>query len=282
MIASPLKISKIASVCTGQAMTELLITASVLVPLLLMLGSFSNLLDLNTTALKASRFAAWERTAYSVNNMATSTELNDHIEKNIDKLILNRNWTDFGPGKELATLPSMLKIKSTVDGKNAYSTVVPTDAKGLLDGFDVPSRQDNRFEFEPEVFTSSTISIPINEDYSLFKAVKMLSYNKAEYQDMSAPTNNVNGAVEFSVSGSDAIIANSWLPEDEADFQDKVASGTVDGDKLGGFEQAGGFGSSAISWLGFQEMNSGMGEEGTSTVAKKQSEILPDYEPVTP
>lgn len=281
MLVMPLKNLSTATPVSGQAMTELIVTAAVLVPLLLMLASFSNLLDLNTTALKASRFAAWERTAYSTNN-STSAELDKSIKKNIDRLILNRNWTDFGPGKALAGSPSMLK-KTVVDGEDSYVAIRESTSKVAFADNGTPSRSaDNVFKFDPEALSSSEISIPINGDYSLFKAVKMLNYRQVEYTNLDAPQNDINGAMEFSVGGSDALIANGWLPTDDDDFQSRVSKATVDGSTLGSFEQAAIFGSGAISWLGFQEMRSGMGDDGTSTVAGNQSEVLPDYDPVVP
>jgi len=197
-------------------------------------------------------------------------------------LILNRNWTDFGPGKQLKNMPSMLK-KHTVNGEDSYVFVRPSQKQVDFVSEGTPSRSaSNVFGFDPSVLASSEISIPINEDYSLFKTIKMLNYRKVEYVDLSVPQNNINGAVEFNVSGSDALMANGWLPTDDENFQDIVAKGTVDGKILSKFESATIFGSGAISWLGFQEMDSGMGVDGTSTIAEKQSEVLPDYDPVTP
>ena len=271
----------------GQSMTEFLVVASVLVPMILTIASFANLLDVQLTASKAARFAGWERTVYIDKTRGgewDSSEIRGHIEENINKLILTRPWTDFGPGMESSVNPVSL-----VD-TNAGVTFLPKELARATHNTGTQSGMATAAGLGQSVIESSQISVPLNSSSSLFRLVEFFNYQQAKYTDLDKPLDEVANQNRFNLTESAPIVANGFANDDsaqalsEAAFKETVTGVALDGRPLQQFERGViafgdvNLGSGAIRYLGgFKEMSLGMGDDGVNTTANEQSRILPSY-----
>jgi hypothetical protein len=64
----------------GQALSEFLVAAAVLVPLLILVPLLAKVADVNHTAIEASRYAAWERTVAS-SDMKSNAQLAAEVQR---------------------------------------------------------------------------------------------------------------------------------------------------------------------------------------------------------
>ncbi|OUS31236.1 hypothetical protein A9Q99_04355 [Gammaproteobacteria bacterium 45_16_T64] len=271
----------------GQSVAEFLVVAAVVVPMILTIASFANLLDVQLTASKAARFAGWERTVYidkSRGGEWTTGEIRDHLKLNINELILSRPWNDFGPGKEFAANPTGLV--DTITGVE----FVTTELKKLTHDTDTQSVMATASGLGQSVVESAEISIPLNSSSSLLRIVEFVNYQEEKYTDLDEPLDSVANQHRFNLSERAPIVANGFAGDDFADaltedgLKETVSKVALDGTPLQQFERGivgiGDFnlGSGAIRYLGgFKEMSLGMGSDGVSTSAENQSRLLPSY-----
>ena len=275
----------------GQSVSEFIVTMAVLVPLLLVLASFSNLLTLNTETVEAGRLAAWERTVYTENSEfgVDSSYIEERIADNVRRIYLDKNYTDFGPGKELdaPTLPSI--VDRTVNGGQPVS--VRTSPPGAIAGVGMVNENTRLVQTLRSALNNSVamqspeISIAINSDYSLLKTVRFTDYRRADYDDPdSPPSDSIAGRDQFNTSSHSALVAGGWMPGSSRDFA--VATGHVafDGsgeDVLTGERQALGYFEGdrttypALDFLGFDEVDLVRGEGGFDTTSDTQDTLLP-------
>lgn len=220
----------------GQSVSEFLITMAVLVPLLLTLASFLNLLNLSTETVEASRLAAWERTVYKANSEYgfTTTDALNKIEDNINDIYLSRNYTDYGPDKAFntGTLPSI--VDRTVNGGQPVTVRVPDDTISGTGMATESTRLARQLGFVQgggtnAALLSPEVSIALNEDYSLFKAFNFKNYRKFEYTDPTAPDDPIAGRPQFNLSGYTALIASSLYTTDPEELATRTGNAAFDG-----------------------------------------------------
>ena len=255
----------------GQAISEFLIVAAVLVPLLLLIASFANLLDVNTTATKAARFAGWERTVTNTNQGVSNAEITTRIEGNIQELFMTTNkWSDFAQGgKRTATnLPSIVDLGAGVSTKTDFSGSITHNFNRVQN-----STIGARTGLGNEDLMSPQVSIPLDSDNSLLKIAEVVGYRETNYRNQATPYDDVAGESRFHIDASAPMVADGWIPNSEDGFTDTIEELSKGGKVLGKFENVAG--SSVINFLGFQEMRMGRGDDGLRTVAEGQSEILP-------
>ncbi|PCJ29398.1 MAG: hypothetical protein COA99_19485, partial [Moraxellaceae bacterium] len=262
----------------GQSIAEFLVVSAVLVPMLLMIASFANLLDVQVTASKAARFAAWEGTVYQ------SVSTND-TETRINNLILNRSWSDFGPDSSsvAGSFPSIVNLNDGVAfDPNCFDVscgnIVPltNNQNGLLG--QAAGLGLDRLKTTP-------ISIPLNSNSALFRLVSMTDYRTSTYTDFNAPSDELAGVAQFHMRASAPMMSGGGVPVNEASFTATVAQASLGGAQLAAFERVGGsfnavdigLGAPIIKLLGFQEMQSGMGSDNTNTTSTAQSTTLPIF-----
>ncbi len=252
----------------GQSIAEFLVVSSVLVPMILMIASFANLLDVQVTASKAARFASWEGTVYQNVSEEGSKE-------RINKLILNRSWSDFGPSQASVAgkFPSVVDLIAGVGFVSDCSGGCEEVGKGFTDNqngrLGVASGLGN------DVLKTTPISIPLNSDSALFKLVSMTGYRTVSYTDLETPFDDVAGERRFNVRAVAPMVSGGGVAISEEDFTTTVEDASLGGKPLESFEKAVVLGSPLIKLLGFKEMESGMGADGTSTTAQSQSTLLP-------
>lgn len=271
----------------GQSMTEFLVVASVLVPMILTIASFANLLDVQLTASKAARFAGWERTVYIDQARGGTWDyaaIDSHIKDNINQLILTRPWTDFGPGMESSVNPVSLVDTNTGVAFSSKELSRAAHNTGTQSGM------ASAAGLGQSVIESAQISVPLNSSSSLFRLVEFFNYQQAKYTDLDKPLDEVANQNRFNLTESAPIVANGFATDDsaralsESVFKETVTGVALDGRPLQQFERGViafgdvNLGSGAIRYLGgFKEMSLGMGDDGVNTTANEQSRILPSY-----
>ncbi len=275
----------------GQSVSEFIVTMAVLVPLLLVLASFSNLLSLNTETVEAGRLAAWERTVYAESSEfgVDSSYIEERIADNVRKIYLEKNYTDFGPGKELntASLPSI--VDRTINGGQPVS--VRTPSPGTIAGVGMVNENTRLVQTLRSALNSNIamqspeISIAINSDYSLLKTVRFSSYRRVDYDDPdSLPNDSIAGRNQFNTSSHSALVAGGWMPGSSSDFTVATSHVAFDGsgqDDLTGERQALGYFEGdrttypALDFLGFDEVDLVRGEGGFDTTSDAQDTLLP-------
>ena len=260
----------------GQAVSEFIAVAAVLVPLLLLVASFANLLDVNTTATKASRFYAWEQTIYSTNQGLSSSEINDRIKENMDELLLDidsKKWSDFATGGERTAnnLPSLVDKSLGVAFKSERVGSPTANFIGVHS-----TSIGRRAGLNADTLMAPSISIPIDANNSLLKIVEVINFRENNYQNHATPYDEIAGQSRFHIEASAPMITDGWVPEDEDSFTEAIVQLSRGGNTLGIFENPLGLGSSVISnLLQFEEMELGRGTDGLGVVSGKQSELLP-------
>lgn len=270
----------------GQSISEFVVTMAVLAPLLLVLASFSNLLSLNTETVEAGRLAAWERTVYAENTEfgVDSGFIEERVADNVNRIYLHKNYTDFGPGKELNTgsLPSI--VDRAVNSGQPVSLRTPENP---IAGVGMVNENTRLAQKLGESLTggvamqSPEISIAVNSDYSLLKAVSFKNYRQVDYSDPgSVPSDSIAGREQFNTSSHSALVAGGWMPGSPANFAAATGKASFDGKGrdglevggLGEFEDAGNFG---LQLLGFDEVGLARQRGGYDTVSDSPDTILP-------
>ena len=264
---------------SGQSIAEFLVVSSVLVPMILMIASFANLLDVQVTATKAARFAAWEGTVYQA---VSAQDTQDRIN---NLLLKPRQWSDFGPDQTASSgqFPSVVnKVKGV-----AFTALCDGGCDSVGAGFtnNQSSILGKAAGLGKDELKATPISIPLNTDSALFKIVNLTGYRTANYTDFDAPADELAGEMQFHVEAVAPMVSGGGVAMDEQSFSAVVAKASHDGTALKNFERVGfsvagtdiGVGAPLIDFLGFEEMSSGMGDANTSTTSSAQSTILPDY-----
>ncbi|MCG8314444.1 MAG: hypothetical protein MI976_14650 [Pseudomonadales bacterium] len=262
---------------SGQSISEFIVTMAVLAPLLLTMASFANLLSLSTETVEAGRLAAWQRTVYQPNAEFgfTNADALEKIEDNINGIYLSRNYTDYGPGKELDTssLPSI--VDRDADGGQPVSIRIPTSSVSGTGMATEYTRLSERLGFASGGGTSAAllspeVSIAIDENYSLFKRVGFENFRQNNYEDMSTPDDLIAGRPQFNMSSHSAMIASSLYAASEEELDSRTGSAAFDGVYNSG-DNSGGLGRFEADLLrgfrgaGFDEADLGLGEDGLST-----------------
>ena len=268
----------------GQSVSEFIVTMAVLVPLLLVMASFANLLTLNTETVEAGRLAAWQRTVYKESDEfgVDDAYIRDEIADSINEVYLQKNYTDFGPGKALNTtaLPSLVD-RSVNGGPVSVRTPTPTE----IDGIAMVNNNTRLVQSLGEALTNSAtlqspeVSIAIDSDYSLLKAVKLTGYRTATYENPeNLPFDRVAGRNQFHTSSRAALIADGWMPGSSSNFAAVTSSVAFDEDGLKAFQGGDGLLSPyrVFDFFGFDEVEAvTRNRDGYTTSSDTQDSILP-------
>lgn len=256
----------------GQSISEFIVTMAVLVPFLLLIATFSNLLNVSHEAAEAGRFAAWERTVYQTSETFNFTEenLTDRLKKNLKEVYLSREYIDFGPGKDLtsSTIPSL------VDTSAEFGLSTPSNLVGALGDIhnkDTDLAANLGFSSNAASIVSPRVSLPLNEDMSIVKLMKQLNYRQSTYIDGTVPEDTIAQDQRYNISSHSALLASGWSPVGADQFFKNTSEAAFDGKALKRFES----GNMLMSFLKFREAKFARTEDGLSTTAPDQQDILP-------
>lgn len=244
----------------GQSIAEFLVSLAFFVPVLLLIPTLANMLLVQTTAHEASRYVAWERTAYSSADLKSGDEMAAEVQ---DRFLQSED-AGFGIGvpdasvvrfRDFKTSTSMIDFASDV-GMNVDSTRSATAGNqntsawlanrgGVLD----PSNA-----VELDTLQSAKLTIPLSADLSLVQPTRAV--NAWHYEDdgeASPPLDPVAGESRFYIASSSALVADGWMSVSDEMFHDRVYGiNTISRAAMNGYENS--FVSSILSSVGFDEI----------------------------
>jgi hypothetical protein len=232
----------------GQSVAEVVVGLTVLIPLLLVLASFTNLLSLSTTSVQAGRLAAWQRTVYKSDNSGLSpAQVEQRIVNNIDRIFVDsENGTatpryDYAQGRATgATRPQLVDLDADValkmpEVQNASWGEIHNQATGIA------QRLRGAVSVDTPALVSPTLSIPLDEDGALFKLMSAGGMAGNTYTDPTGPMpyDPVAEAHRYHLSSSAALLtAGSWAPSTPEVLQEAVSAAAMDGSVLQAYEGA--------------------------------------------
>lgn len=194
----------------GQATTELLVSALVLVPMFVFVPLVGKYVDIKQRNQEAARYAVWERTIWSdpsamwndgeaTKNDATilveqNTRVYGHPKQGIDDANLRENplWKD-GAGRAL--------ISSKATGSVVESTI-----PGMIDVGSV------------RILAYEGLPIPLLDEVNL--GLSGRGYVTASTQVTA--NNAINSAAQLNYSSSASILSNAWSAPSEAILRGRV------------------------------------------------------------
>ncbi len=257
----------------GQSIAEFLITIAVLAPLLLMLASFANLLDLSTTGVEASRFAAWQRTVYQERPDYSATDIEAKVQQNIKELFLESSkFSDFGPAQKAVAG----KFPSLVDRTAEVGLKMPDtpSALGQIASSNTRIARKLGFSESDTALYSPEVSLPLNKESSLFRLIDLVSYTETEYDvPNSTPYDEVAGTNRFHIANHSALLASGFQHAGHEDMKKKVEDAAFGGSTLRAFQPVA---LGVLNFLGFDEVRPPTRGDGRDVVPDEQADILPD------
>lgn len=232
----------------GQSVAEVVVGLAVLVPLLLVLASFTNLLSLSTTSVQAGRLAAWQRTVYKANNGGLSqAQVEARIINNIDRIFVDSVTGtatpryDYAQGRatgptraQLVDLDADVALKMP-EVQNSSWGQIHNHATGIA------QRLRGAVSVDTPALVSPTVSIPLDEDGALFKLMDAGGMARNTYTDPTGPMPYDPVAEEnrYHLSSSAALLtAGSWAPSTPEVLQEAVSAAAMDGRVLQAYEGA--------------------------------------------
>lgn len=255
---------------TGQAVTEFSVALLVFIPLVLLLVVIAHMLNIQTTAHKASRYLAWERTAY------TEADYNSKMSGGVDNFndeITSRFITNAGAGFS--------------DGSAGFSRAWrnPENGESLVNleqGASVGVDELTAAQQTAQNYLSTNMGYLSSEDDNGGMSVDTISPAKLSIPLSIANSELLNMASEsgLQVSSSFALVADGWAPASEAEFSDAVS-----GMRDGALTQAHRFmagGVTAFFAPVFQEISTQLynGDAPFEMVSPNQSTALPSNLPM--
>lgn len=221
------------SFAKGQSMTEFLVALAFFAPIMFMLPTMANLLSVQTEAHKASRYVAWERTAYSVHDLRTEDELAEDIETRfltdpessfgIDgKSTFKPAWRDFkNPDSSVIDVVNQSVVVNRDTSRSA--TADSENASAWLAGRGGRANPANAVQLD--TMQTAKLSIPLNAEASVFQVTRNVTgwFHEEDLQNARAlPADPIAGTNRLYVASSSALVADGWAPSNEQMFQDRV------------------------------------------------------------
>lgn len=247
----------------GQSIAEFLVSLAFFVPVLLFIPTLANMLLVQTTAHKASRYIAWERTAYSAHDLKSGEKLADDVRQ---RFILGENqgfgsgsvsaspgWLDFKTNTSMIDLISgvatdVASSESATKGNNNASAWL-ADRGGLED-------PDNAIQLD--TLQTAKLSIPLSSDLSVLqntRAVDAWHFENDPNAPLQPPMDEVAKTSRFYIASSSALVADGWTSANEAMFHDRVSGINSVSRKFQNFWENTSGVSSILSGLGLREIN---------------------------
>lgn len=203
----------------GQSSVELLVSAAVIVPFILLIPTLANLLLVQTEAHKAARHVAWERAAYPQNRLKDSSDFEADIEdrflrysaEGFGNSVSQKQetaWRDWGVAQPVPQAVGLVDYDSGVHVAVATSRSA-TEGYGNTSAFLANRGGANAIQLN--TLQSGEISIGIKGDSSLLA------------RSLSSPAADpVTGEPRYFVRSSSALVVDSWVPPNDAAFHDRV------------------------------------------------------------
>jgi hypothetical protein len=253
---------------SGQAMSEALVSLPVLVFVILAAVSLYNLMSADIDVSKSARLAAehgilYQEGAGGLNRQA----INQRIERNLSQTLLDTDRRDFTGGSRGTSTPLVSAIRP---GGNQLA-IKPVDL-GSSTGAYASAATDvaKMVGLDNTNLSGVTISIPVKSNSELLSVIRPTSMLGYTATNRSAPVDPIAERQRYYLKGSAALLTNGLTPTNEETFKSNVASLAADGGTLALFQPL-----ATPLAVPLQEMRNGTGDEGRSTVADGQSNVLP-------
>lgn len=230
----------------GQAVTEMVIGFTLLVPFLLAIGVVAQYLDIQFKTHEASRYASWERTVWAENKTMAEktgnvTKSSAEVNREIDALFFNSPWVAIHnkfdatqrvkkgsplwrdqagvpllklANDEVATdrnINSYHESTGKTPSTNIMDTMEPFNLGGITVGLTAIRRQN---------FSQITIEKPL-ATVSFFGFGRFIR-NQPENSQDSEPL----------IRSKSAILSQTWMATDEESMADTISGLVLDGDYL--------------------------------------------------
>lgn len=247
----------------GQSIAEFLVALMFMVPALLFIPTLANMLSVQTAAHKASRYVAWERTAYSAGDLKSGEDLEGEVQQRfyVDEDLgfgstpteARVRWQDF------RFRTSMVDYSSGVQMDLSVSDSATSDTYNASAWLALPrSVSDPHNAIELDTLQVSKLSVPISSELSILRPVQN-SAASAWFHDRDAPLPDAPEDViaqqnRFYVASSSALVADGWTSASDEMFRDRVAGvNTISRGFQNFWENTMGF-SGLLQTLGFDEI----------------------------
>lgn len=215
----------------GQSIAEFIVALAFLVPMLLMIPTLANMLSLQTEAHKASRYVAWERTAYSNADLKSAGVLSTEVQQRFFESSENgfgdtvtstfeSPWRDFKYNTNMVDLTR--GVAMSVD-QSRSATGASQNASAWLAG--KGGRYDPANAVQLDTLQSSRLSIPLKSENSLLEATRSVNvwhHERDTANNPEAPIDPVSEERGFYLASSSALVADGWAPANETMFHDRV------------------------------------------------------------
>ena len=260
----------------GQATTELLVSLAVIAPLFLLIPVVANYLDIQTATHEASRFVAWERTAY------TSIDEGEVASK-VKERFVNREssgfsvasigdvdvrWKDYGSIGRSSLVDASEDVAVNVD-------FIPVNISDPVASSNIGAIQ----AMNPNALGATAVSVPLASEGSLLATFSGgATYLQGERNAISAPYDDIAETNRFHTKATAVLLAaNSIVPQNESAYSGTTdAFVTSDGNRLGIWQAP--LKLLNVVTLGFfDELDILNDDGGLEAVSDEQSVILPEY-----
>lgn len=204
---------------SGQSAVELLVSAAVIVPLVLLIPTLANLLLLQTEAHKAARHVAWERVAYPQTHLKESGDYEGEIEERFLRysragfgdsvsVVEQTPWRDWGADQDDTESGTLVDY-----GGGARVSVASSRSAtaGYINASAYLANRGGANAVQLDTLQSGELSIGIREGSSLLA------------HSLSSPSEDpAAGEPRYSIRSSSALVVDSWVPPHDAAFHDRV------------------------------------------------------------
>ena len=218
----------------GQSSIEFLVSMAFLLPIALLLPTLANMLLVQTEAHKAARYAAWERTAYPVDQLKTTNNLSREVEdrflRRSTERFVNTNsqatvttWNDFRYNRTMVDFTSQ-QVVATQFGLPRSATATSQNASAWLAGRGGQNNSNNAVQLG--TLQSTRLSIPLRSDTSLLQATRPRDALYFENDPGNAPVVPLDAVAQrnrFYVASSSSLVADGWAAGNETMFRDRVS-----------------------------------------------------------
>lgn len=219
---------------------ELLVSAAVIVPIVLLIPTLANMLLLQTEAHKASRYVAWERTAYTQSALQEKSinmpvEVQDRFLRyaqsgfGTSSVRVESSWRDWGkdaPGTVTSgssgycaycmdnDSDTSVADSSLVDYQTDVNVrlVASSATDGHLNASSTLANKGGSNAIELNTMQSGTLALPVRSASSLLSAVSS-----------GPPSDPVTGLAGYYMKSSSALVVDSWVPANDSVFHDRVS-----------------------------------------------------------
>lgn len=212
---------------SGQSAVELLVSAAVIVPIVLLIPTLANVLLVQTEAHKAARYVAWERVAYPQNQLKESADFARDVEDRFlrysrsgfggslngveDSVNVLREtpWRDWGAPQSAQQTVGIIDYDSGV----GMSVVTSSSAtEGYINASAYLANRGGANRIQLDTLQSGQLTIGLREDSSLLANAMS-----------AASTDPVTGQPRYFIKSSSALVVDSWVPPNDAAFHTRVS-----------------------------------------------------------